>query len=297
MADLMKYYLPPNVYKFFFDDNFMTWGGFFRGIRLWLCQALLVTLIMTSVIAYAGAVITGSAFLKPMFEETVMQQIQGSLDEQYSGISSACNSKNQEMLPLSIPSGLPGVSEINVNCTRLKQNGEDELTAIVKEQIADKMFDSIYEQKACGGYACLDLLKSVQSDSQNALKLITSDFNRFLKSQIMILIGLCVIFGIFVLLLARGWPSKLMSLGGCLVTSGLPYFAVPTIKDLLMAYLNVRTYQMIFGLISSLSSTFLWILISGAVLFVVGLVLRCVVKEKPAKEEVVKKVEHHRKKK
>jgi len=142
----------------------------------------------------------------------------------------------------------------------------------------DQYIDSSYEKKVCSGYGCLQMLKNLQSPTD----IISRDFNDFLKSQAFILAGLAVMFGILVLLLARGWPAKLMSFGTSLFMSGIPYVVLIFLKGYAASMFpsdmgNLKPLMDM--IINPIARVFLWLLISGIVVLASGIGLRMYLKK------------------
>ena len=242
----------------------------FRKLGLWLAKSLFVMLIIAAIMISGVSKITDSSFLKPVLGEVITLQAQNiPLDEQYQGFIQMCNIQKTEIQSIPFNSDLGNLT-LTINCTALKQNGKSELIDIFSSQVVNKAFDNSYNKKVCSGYDCLKMLQNLQ----NPLDLVTKDFNDFMKSQAFMLIGLSVLFGIFVLLLAKGWPAKVASLGSSLFTAGLPYFVFILVKSQLASLIpggmGAQLSPFIDMIINPIMASFLWVLIAGAVLMVSG---------------------------
>jgi len=149
------------------------------------------------------------------------------------------------------------------------------------------MFSTFYEKDVCQGYSCLDVLKNLQ----NPLDLVTRDFSVFLKSQIWILASLAGLFGLFVVLLAKGISAKFTSVGGSMITAGLPYFMIKVLEKNIGTMLPAEAAMAIpflTNLLAPILNIFLIILIIGAVLSAVGLGIKIYQKIKEKKGSVNK---------
>lgn len=277
----------------------MAFAEFMRGAGLWLSKTLLVLFMVFSVMIYTGGFITSESFLRPVIQNTISSQFDDAkIAELSDGLIQQCNSQGREIItfPLDFIQ-----SQFDVNCTRLRQEGSKEARRIVDEEIGGKAFDLTYNKEVCKGSKCFELLKNLpqtmQSNPLEATSLISKDFHDYIQSKFYLAIGLTLLFAVLVLVFAKGIGGKLMSLGGCLLTSGLPYFSMPFLKEALKTNLPANTYDLILSLIIKLSMVFLWIFIAGAVLFVAGLVVKFSLKreEKQIKPEHYK-AEHHKRK-
>jgi hypothetical protein len=269
----------------------MSFGDFMRSGGLWLSKTLLVMCIMLSVVVYTGNYITSETFLKPIVQETISSQFSDAqLVEFNSGLSKACGRQSLEMMtfPLTFID-----ASLDVNCTRVKQLGINESRRIINEDVSQKTFDSVYLKKVCSGSQCLDILKNLPLTLQNnplgATDLVSRDFNDYVHSKFLIFLSLSILFAVLVLVLAKSWESRFMSLGGSLVTAGLPYFGVPFLRETLKANLPAKAYELILRLVTTLSGTFLTILISGVILLLVGLGLKFYFNKKYGKKTELKK--------
>lgn len=268
----------------------MTAGDFFRGLGLWISNMLLVFMIAISIATFMGVEATSQSFLKPLFSEIMMQQVasQLNMEDLASGLNQQCASEKKEIMILPINMSMISL-DISINCTKMKQDEKNETLSIFREQVTGKVFDSFYNKKVCEGSQCFDMLKSLpqtlQSNPQNALAFISADFNRYMKAKLIFLIIGAAVFAALVFLLAKGWPGKFISLGGTLLTSGLPYFAIPLLKKNILAMAPPAVVPIINSLIGSLLSIFMYLFIGGAVLLAVGIGLKIYFKRKEGKKK------------
>jgi len=149
----------------------------------------------------------------------------------------------------------------------------------------DSLFSEFYNKKVCSGYGCIDMLKNLK----NPLDIVTADFNRFLKSSLWILGALVGLFGLFIILLARGLPGKFLSLGSALIAAGLPYFAVRFLENNIGSMISLDASMAASFtklLIDPVANIFLLILILGVVCCAVGFGIKIYrkIKEKKGKK-------------
>ena len=254
----------------------MAFKDFARKAGLWLCKFLLLMSIVSSVAIYTGSYVTSESFLKTLIQETMLSQFTAtSLDELHTGLMGECDRQRKEMVsfPLDFLQ-----SKFDVNCTELKAKGVEGVKDVIKYGVAGSAFDSFYNKKACEG-SCFNFITSlpqnIQSDPTKALGIVSREFNDYVKGKLHLSIAITLLLMLAVMLLAEGWHSKLTSVGGTFITSGLPYFTMPLLKDVLKANLpSESAYNLVLGLTSELSRIFLAMLIFGAVLWISGFILK-----------------------
>lgn len=242
---------------------------FFRGAGLWLSKALFVLLLVGFVAEIAASNLTSESFLKPIIGEMMLSQMTNMpVGDQYQGLLDMCEVQGTENISVPMETDFANLS-LEVNCNDLRTNGEAEVTNIIKNQVTGALFSSFYNKKVCSGSSCIDMLKNLQ----NPLDLITADFNKFLKSSLWVLGTLAGLFGLFIILLAKGLPKKFLSLGGSLITAGLPYFMIKIIGKNIGSMIPseaAMAVPFIVTLLDPVANIFLLILILGAVCCVVG---------------------------
>jgi|GEM_PF-5651787 len=256
--------------------------GLLRGFGAWFFRAVLVLLILSAVMMTAASHLTSEQFMKPAMKEMIAQQIRGNaFDETYEEITSRCGTEGKEILEFQFE--LTN-STIKISCVELEQKSEEEgkeyLIEIFAGQIADSMFKEVYYKKVCEGMECFEKIKTVDDPT----KLITADFNKFLKSTVKFLVALAVIAALGVVLLSKGISGRIFGLGYPLLIAGLPYFGISIVKAKLVEMFPARVYFLITELTTLLAGIYLKILISGAVLLALGLVMKFIGKRREKKK-------------
>ncbi len=256
-----------------------------RGSALWLTKVLLVASIILTISIYSGSYATSEGFVKPLVREVVFSQFNESMiSEASESFMLLCDSKSNEILNFSVE----GLGDVSINCSNLRANEQLEIKNIVEKQIVEKTFNSFYEQSVCNGSECIKFLKelpaNIKENPLNALKIVSRDFNTFLKSKLFVLLIVSLILMIFLFILAEGISKKFTTLGSVLISAGLPYAGMPLLKSTLKTNIPENIYELTIGLTNMLSNIFLSMLIGGIVLFGIGIGLKIYYKKKEKTE-------------
>lgn len=242
---------------------------FFRGAGLWLSKTLFVMLTVMFVASIAASNLTSESFLKPVIGEVIGAQTSGMpLGQQYQSLLDRCNREGTPTLNVPLETDVKNFTII-VDCGALRTNGEAEVKNIFKNQVSEAMFSDFYNKPFCSGFECINKL----SNLTNPLDLVTADFNKFLKSVLWIIGGLALLFGLFVILLAKGLPGKFLSIGGSMITAGLPYFMIKFLEKNIGTMIPseaAMAVPFLATLLNPIANIFLIVLIVGVVSCVVG---------------------------
>jgi len=247
----------------------MTFGGFMRGAGLWLSKTLFVMLLVGFVAAIAASNLTSESFLKPVIGEVIGAQTSNMpVSQQYQSLLDQCNREGTPTIIVPLETDVNNMT-ITANCNDLRTNGESEVKNIFKNQVTDSMFSEFYNKPVCSGFECFNKL----SNLNNPLDLVTSDFNKFLKSILWMIGGLALLFGVFVVLLAKGLPGKFLAIGGSMITAGLPYFMIKFLQQNIGTMLPAEAAMAVpflASIFTPVANIFLMVLIVGVGCCVVG---------------------------
>jgi len=239
--------------------------GILRALGKSVVSVMLCICLALTVLSFSFAQITSESFMKPVFKDIIISQTNGttSLEENYPSILKACEGKENIDFPMD-------KDILTLKCSDIISAGKEGITGVFAEAVFNKTY---YTE--CSG---LDCLKS----QGNIPAFLTSGFNLFLKSIRIYFIIISAVFAVLLVLLAKGIPSKFMSLGYCFAVSGLPYLILPSIaKNVNMPGFNL----LIQGFISVISKNFLLVLATGVALFAVGIILKFAVGKRKKKSK------------
>jgi len=231
-------------------------------VSFMLCICLALT-----VLSFSFAQITSESFIKPVFKEIITSQLNenNSLEDNYPIILNSCEGKENINFPMDKVT-------LSLNCSDIKSTGKDGIAGV----FADAIFKKTY-YSSCSGLNCL-------KSQTSAPGFLTLDFNLFLKSIRIYFVIVSIIFAVLLVLLSKGLPSKFMSLGYCLASSGLPYIILPSVTK----NMNMPGFgSLIQGFISIISQGFLIVLVAGIVLVAIGIILKLVIKIEKKKRKSV----------
>jgi len=238
--------------------------GILRAIGKPIVSIILCICIALTVLSFSFAQITSESFMKPVFKDIILSQMNGSnsLEDNYPSILKSCEGKGSIDFPMD-------KDILKLNCSDIKSAGKDGIAGV----FADAVFKKVY-YSSCSGLDCLKSREGIPP-------FLTSGFSLFLKSIRIYFIIISAVFAFLLVLLAKGISGKFTSLGYCFAASGLPYFILPSIaKNMNMPGAGL----LIQGFISVISKNFLILLVTGVVLFAVGIILKIALKSKGKKK-------------
>jgi len=234
------------------------------------------------VVGIAAANLTSEDFLKPVIGEIIGAQTAGMpVGDQYQRLLNECDLKGTENINSSLETDEENFT-IRVNCNALKTNGESEIKNIFKNQVTNVIFYNFYNKKVCSGYSCINMLTNLE----NPFDVVTADFNKFLKDSLWIIGVLAGLFGLLVIFLAKSLHGKLTSIGGSLITAGLPYFMIKVLGKNIGSMIPAEAAMavpFIITLLTPIANIFLLIFIVGVVCSVAGFGIKIYRKSKEKK--------------
>lgn len=269
---------------------------FFRGFGLKLSKSLLTTLIMLAIATFAFVSITDQAFLKPVFTDFIAQQLTADpeIAEGYDNLVMLCQAQKKEIITFP----LEGLDQnIDLNCTELKSGGKANFTQFFAETATESMFGSIYNSNVCSGPDCLEVALNAEDPMQRISAVMNARFNEYVAGWNRKFIMIAVLCVLLILLLAQGWPSKLMGVGVPLAFAGIPYFFIGSLQAKLETSLPSRALFAIGEMINSLSNAFLAMFIVGVTLTIAGFALKIYLKKRGGSPETEKKTPKNKSKK
>ena len=238
--------------------------GILRAIGKYVVSIILCLCISFAILSISFAQITSDSFMKPLVKDIISSQANSSsIASQYSFALDACKGKESINFPIE-------AGTVVLNCSDVKAAGKDGFVGV----FADSVFNKFYYSN-CSGLNCLKSTAGLPG-------FLTSGFNLFLKRIQIYFIAIALIFGILLLLLAKGIPSKFISLGSCFISSGIPYIILPYA----MKNVNMKGFESIASkIISAISQNFLVVLVTGIVLLIIGTTIKFIPKGKAKKKE------------
>ena len=249
-----------------------------RGFGAGVSRSLLIFFIISSIITAGIAELTSEEFTTAAVESTIDQYL-SDLDVEVGEILQEL--KQQCQIKPGDNASLP-ITELNLNldfsCDELSTQNLEGFKQSVKNQIVDKAISINYRKEVCEGFGCVQKIQSTQDPIELISIIVSEDFNSFLNSLSFLAIILAVIFGVVVVVLSEGIGERFIGLGYPLVIAGLPYIGMTFLRNRLYEQLPSRLVGTVNELVSTLSTKFLWVLVGGIVLLVIGLLLKFVFK-------------------
>jgi len=178
--------------------------GFLRGAAKGISGFIFIIIVALLVMNITLYEATTPAFIRPLFLTIFSKSIASQdITSTYNEALNKCQTQTSYNPPM-------GNLSVTLDCSEVKPASKDDFSKL----IAEALFDQQLYGRSCTGFDCLQM--------KDLPGFATQAFNLFLKTTLLILAASTIIFGLFLVLLSRGWPSKLSSLGVPLVLNGLP---------------------------------------------------------------------------
>jgi hypothetical protein len=246
--------------------------GLLLGILRWIINLLFVIAIVAFLLTTTLAYFTTKENLKPIVQEMGTSQIsQSQINELKAGLSLRCQQEGKESFE-------QYVSEINqlikINCSNIT---DEYIKEIFKEQVIGNTFDNLYNQR-CEGLCFLE----------NPMLAISSGAHNTLKRYELIMLALVLALGVMLFLVSSGISGRFFAIGTPLIFSGIPYFFMDGAKTQAIKMLppdaaaigsNIMNLM-----IDYLKGIFLAIFAIGAVLVIIGLIIKFTIERKKKKK-------------
>ena len=212
---------------------------------------LLALFILSTVFVYGLSQITEYDSLKPVFTESITDQINNQFsqnqDEFLRYINAQCRSS--DTLVLSV-----GNITLNLDCKELLAKAPEK----IPEYLSEKIFQNIYYKKYdCSALQCLTKAFSSR-DPQELTVIISSQTNEFLKSLLPYLIAGIIISILIIIVSIRKLFEILKAIGITLIISGIAFIVIllsesflPTADGALGGFIKtiVNTFAFLYGIV------------------------------------------------
>lgn len=177
--------------------------GFLRGLAKGIVGFIFLLLLSVLLMNASMYESTSPEFLKPALVSILSQGLESqNITSTYNDAQEGCISKETYSQQL-------GDFSITLNCSKVKSSDQSSFSKL----LIGELFDQQLYNRECKGLDCLKL--------QDIPGFATSAFNQFLKISLFIVIGLTLLFGIFLFLLSSGWTSKFTSIGTPFILTGI----------------------------------------------------------------------------
>lgn len=260
---------------------------FFKGTGLRLSKSFLTFFIMLAISTYAFSHVTSPDFLKPVLNDFVAQQLETMPEgNSYTSRLNECNRPNTQRVYYYLSQF---DDELVIECTELREAGPEGFNGLIAGKITDIIFESAYDSEICSGADCFSVALQNPDPFQKLAAMMNANFNAFMRNLSWLFMGLAVLCIALIITLAEGWPKKLFGVGVPLAFAGVPYFFMGAFQAQLEMTLPARALFAISGLIGVLSKAFLAMIVAGAVLIVLGIVIKIRSKNKTSSSNKKKK--------
>jgi len=222
---------------------------------------ILVALLLMNITLYVS---TTPTFIKPLFLDIFSKSIASQdITPVYGDALNSCKTQTSYSPPM-------GNISITLNCSAIKSSSKENFPTLITEAL----FDQQVYGRQCNGLDCLQM--------QDIPGFATKSFNQFLLRTLYEIILSVLLFGLFVVLLSKGWPSKLSSLGVPLIVNGLPGIFLEFYKQ----RIQVGDFQVFIDAIMTLiSKCMLLTLALGILLLAASIFIKVKLRGKVKKEK------------
>jgi hypothetical protein len=250
--------------------------GIFRTLGRSIGGFFFVTFLSMAILMMAVIEITEPNNLKPLVAGMIAQQFTEQMNPEqlsliHSQLLSQCSGK--ENVEMSAGENL----NVTLNCSSVKASRPEDLGALIGEAAFDKIY---YKKYDCEFIQCYQ-----QADSQGKISLFsTSLANQFFKKVLIYLWIGTALFGLILLISAKGWEIP-KDFGKSLIVVGLPVIFTKFLKEKINLPTGASAAQpLIDKLLNSISDIYLIAIAAGILLIITGYLGSHLTKKKEIKK-------------
>jgi len=249
--------------------------GIFRTLGRGGGGFLFVTFLSMAILMMGVIEITEPSNLKPLMTDVASQQFTKQVSPEqlsliHTRLLSQCSGK--ENVEFSV-----GLDNVTLNCSSVKASRPEDLGTLVGGALFDKVY---YKNYDCGFVQCFQ-----KSDFQGKISLLpTSLGNQFFKEVLIYLWIGTALFGLILLISAKGWEIP-KDFGKSLIIVGFPVIFTKFLKEKINLLTETSAAQpLIDKLLNSISNIYLIAIAAGVVLMVIGYLGSYMTKKKETKK-------------